>query len=126
MNRYLLFFLFLILLGCSNNNQEDYFSNFDCQWDNTNFSSFSTSPECELENISYQNEIASIIESKCIGCHAQSGVNHGVNLSSYNSLLNYDICFQIDNNLMPPTGMVPLTECEKLQFKNWIDNGLVE
>ena len=62
MNRYLFLFLFLILLGCSNNNQEDYFSNFDCQWDNTNFSAFSTSPECELENISYQNEIASIIE----------------------------------------------------------------
>ena len=34
--------------------------------------------------------------------------------------------FQIDNNLMPPVGIEPLTECEKLQFKNWVDNGLVE
>jgi len=124
MNRYLLFFL--ILLGCSNDNQEDYFSNFNCEWNNTNFSSFLPLPECELENLSYQNEISSIIENKCIICHSQSGNNYGVNLSSYNSLLNYDICFQIDNNLMPPIDMVPLTECEKLQFKNWIDNGLVE
>lgn len=125
MNRYFFCILFLIFLGCTNNNQEDYFSNFDCQWDNTDFSTFLPSLECELENLTYQNDIANIIESKCIGCHNQSSSN-GVNLTTYNNLLNYDICFQIDNNLMPPNPLMSLTECEKLQFKTWVDNGLAE
>lgn len=126
MNRFSIYFIFLVFISCTNNNQEDYFTNFNCEWDNTDFTLFLPTIDCELENISYNNQIATLIENKCIACHSQSGSNHGVNLSSYSNILNYDLCFQIDNNLMPPVGMEPLTECEKLQFKNWVDNGLVE
>ncbi len=126
MSRLFIFFSCCVFLSCTNNNQEDYFLNFNCEWDNTDFSNFLIQKDCELENITYQNQIAALIENKCIVCHSQSGNNHGVNLSSYNSMLNYDLCYQIDNNLMPPVGMIPLTECEKLQFKNWVDNGLAE
>lgn len=126
MDRFSIYLIFLIFISCTNNNQEDYFTNFNCEWENTDFTLFLPTNDCELENISYNNQIATLIENKCIACHSQSGNNHGVNLSSYSSILNYDLCFQIDNNLMPPVGVEPLTECEKLQFKNWVDNGLVE
>ncbi len=127
MNKYFyIFFLSTsIFLSCVNNNEEDYFSDFNCEWENTDFNLFLPSSDCNLVDLSYQSSIASIIDSKCIGCHNQSSPN-GINLTTYNNLLSYDICFQIDNDLMPPSSMPSLSECEKLQIKTWIENGLAE
>ena len=125
MNKYFYILLILTFLGCINNNEEDYFSDFNCEWENTDFNLFIPSPDCNLVDLSYQSSISSIIDAKCIGCHNQSSTN-GINLTTYNNFLSYDICFQIDNNLMPPSPMPSLSECEKLQIKTWIENGLAE
>lgn len=120
------FFLFLVFLGaCTVNNEEDYFSDFDCNWETTDFSLFNPDAGCVLENLSFQSHILNIIDSKCNSCHGTSNTN-GINLTTYNNLLSYDFCFQIDNDLMPPVGIPQLTECEKLQIKTWVENGLAE
>ena len=40
MNRFSIYLIFLIFISCTNNNQEDYFTNFNCEWDNTDFTLF--------------------------------------------------------------------------------------
>ena len=127
MNRffYIFFISTFLFFSCTNNNEEDYFSDFNCDWVNTDFSLFLPDPDCNLVNLSYQSNIASIIDSKCAGCHNESS-SHGINLTTYSNLLSYDICFQIDNNLMPPSWLPNLSDCEKLQIKTWIENGMVE
>ncbi len=127
MNRffYITFLSICIFFSCTNNNEEDYFLDFNCEWNNIDFSLFVPSENCNLMDLSYQSTISSIIDSKCMSCHNQSSSN-GINLTTYNNLLSYDICFQIDNNLMPPPSMPSLSECEKLQIKTWIDNGATE
>ena len=112
MNKYL-YFSFLsifILLGCINDNEEDYFSDQDCN----------------LVDLSYELSIVTIINSKCISCHSSN--SNSVNLTSYDNLLNLssEVYYQIDNNLMPPSTSTPLTDCEELQIKTWINNGATE
>tara|TARA_B100000530_G_C15804493_1_gene426956 strand:- start:439 stop:834 length:396 start_codon:yes stop_codon:yes gene_type:complete len=125
------FLFFLFVFSCNTDNEQDYFanSNFDCNWDNTNFSLFSPSSDCVLENLSFELNILPIINAKCNSCHGNDGNNHGVNLTTYDNLLNYDFCFQIDNDLMPPPTLpvqFQLTQCEKLKIKTWIEDGLAE
>ena len=128
----ILFFLFLIsLFSCTIDNEQDYFadSNFDCNWDNTDFSLFSPSANCVLENLSFELDILPIINNKCNSCHGNESNITGVNLTNYDNLLSYDFCFQIDNGLMPPSSLselFQLTQCEKLKIKTWIEDGLVQ
>jgi len=122
-------FFFLFLLSCSTDNEQDYFanSNFDCNWENTDFTLDDV--KCVLEELSFELNILPIINAKCNSCHGNDGNNHGVNLTTYDNLLNYDFCFQIDNELMPPPDLpvqFQLTQCEKLKIKTWIEDGLAQ
>ena len=130
------FFLFVLsLFSCTHDNEQDYFTDsngnviFDCDWDNTDFSLFSLSTDCVLENLSFQLDILPIIEAKCNSCHGNESNTTGINLTTYENLLSYDFCFQIDNDLMPPSNLVDslqLTQCEKLKIKTWIEDGLAQ
>ena len=135
MKRISFFLFFLFFLSCSTDNEQDYFADsngnliFNCDWDNTDFSLFSLSTDCMLENLSFQLDILPIIDAKCNSCHGNDVNSHGVNLTTYENLLSYDFCFQIDNDLMPPPNLpvqFQLTECEKLKIKTWIEDGLVQ
>tara|TARA_B100001750_G_C15115923_1_gene402506 strand:+ start:34 stop:369 length:336 start_codon:yes stop_codon:yes gene_type:complete len=111
MSRFLSFFIVLCLLfGCTNDNEEDFFS-------------------CDLETITYNSAIQGIIELKCISCHATGNMN-GPILENYEDVIKVigDISFLIisEEDPMPPSTAPQLTDCEKLQIQNWIDNGLVE
>jgi uncharacterized membrane protein len=109
-NFYTIIFIFFVsIIGCTNQNEEDFFSDDDC----------------DLENISYLSVVQEIIESKCIACHAQGNMNGPV-LDNHENVVKYidDILFLITDleNIMPPLGATPLTECEILQIQNWYDN----
>ena len=105
----IIFFYIFLIIGCTNNNEEDFFSEDDCN----------------LDNITYLSALQEIIESKCIACHAQGNMNGPV-LDNYENVVKYidDILFLITDleNIMPPLGATPLTECEILQIQNWYDN----
>ena len=134
--RQIFFFLFfLYLFSCTNDNEQDYFTDsngnviFDCDWDNTDFSLFSSFTDCVLENLSFQLDILPIIDAKCNSCHGNESNTTGINLTTYDNLLSYDFCFQIDNDLMPPPTLLEkfqLTQCEKLKIKTWIEDGLAQ
>jgi len=113
MNFFCTFFLVTtFFLGCSNDNEEDYFSNNDCN----------------SENVNYLPTVRDIIESKCSDCHAQGNSSGLPLLNSYENI-NSDIdniIYRInhpDNNLiMPPLGAIPLSDCEIMQIQNWYEN----
>ena len=129
------FFLFVLsLFSCTYDNEEDYFTDsngnviFDCDWDNTDFSLFFPT-DCVLENLSFQLDILPIIDAKCNSCHGNESNTTGINLTTYDNLLSYDFCYQIDNDLMPPPSLLEqlqLTQCEKLKIKTWIEDGLAQ
>lgn len=129
------FFLFVLsIFSCTHDNEQDYFTDsngnviFDCDWDNTDFSLF-FSADCVLENLSFELDILPIIDAKCNSCHGNESNTTGINLTTYDNLLSYDFCFQIDNDLMPPSNLVEsfqLTQCEKLKIKTWIEDGLAQ
>lgn len=129
------FFLFVLsLFSCTHDNEQDYFTDsngnviFDCDWDNTDFSLFFPT-DCVLENLSFQLDILPIIDAKCNSCHGNESNTTGINLTTYDNLLSYDFCYQIDNDLMPPPSpleQLQLTQCEKLKIKTWIEDGLAQ
>ena len=80
-NFYTIIFIFFVsIIGCTNQNEEDFFSDDDC----------------DLENISYLSVVQEIIESKCIACHAQGNMNGPV-LDNHENVVKYidDILFLI-------------------------------
>ena len=114
MYKYIIFFC--VLLSCTSDNVEDYFGSND--------------EECDSLNIYYIDDepiksIAFIVEDKCLGCH-QLDASNGIELNLYGNVVNYLTLDLIDNSLypfMPPAGSPQLTDCEKEQIENWINNG---
>ena len=112
MSRFLSFFVVLyFLFGCTNDNEEDFFG------------------DCDLESITYDSTIQGIIASKCISCHGTGNTNGPV-LEHYTDVIIVidDIASVIvsETDVMPPVTSLGLTDCEKLQIQNWIDDGLLE
>lgn len=131
MSKVIFIVLSIFLVACTNDSEDAFFSesNFDCQWSQTDFSLFLPNEKCVTENLSFETNILPIIDSKCNSCHGNNTNTTGVNLTNYNNFLSYDVCSQIDYNLMPPPSLpaqFQLTECEKLQIKTWAENGAIE
>jgi uncharacterized membrane protein len=85
---------------------------------------------CSAVNVSYTNEVASILNINCMGCHSGNTVNGGVNLSDYpgvaaaaNSGKLYNAVVQNGKAVpMPPSGK--LAACDLKKIKAWIDEGV--
>ena len=111
-NLSVIFLLTIFIFSCSNDNEEDFFSNNDC----------------ETEDINYLPLVQEIIESKCISCHVQGNSSGLPVLDSYANVTKDidNIIFRIttnnDNLIMPPLGATPLTDCEISQIQNWYEN----
>ena len=132
-----IFLVAIFFLGCSNDNEEDFFSNNDgdelegcmdplaC---NYNAIASLDDGSCEYaEDIHYLPTVQDIIESKCNSCHAQGNINGLPVLNGYESLTSDidNVMYRInssDNLIMPPLGAIPLTDCEIMQIQNWYDN----
>ena len=117
--KHLLALLFLItIIGCTTNNEEDYFGII-----------------CDTENVYYigsdsTQSISYIIESKCLGCHSEANMSQGgwIVLETYEQLTdnsNYSLYAVTlgPSASMPKEGNPQLTECEKLKIESWINNG---
>ncbi len=104
---YIIFLLSIFIFSCSNHNEEDFFSNDDC----------------ETEDVNYLFAVEEIINSKCVTCHA-SNTNNGIILDDYDNLVMHgdNVVFQINNGSMPPIGWPDLTDCEVEQIQIWYEN----
>ena len=108
-----LIFVFTII-GCTTNNEEDYFGAI-----------------CDSDNVYYlgsnpNQSISNIIESKCLGCHLEDNTISYLSLETYPDLQlisNLDEVINNVDNPMPPEGSLQLTDCEQLQIENWVHNG---
>ena len=102
------------LIGCTTNNEEDYFGVI-----------------CDSDNVYYlgsnpNQSISNIIASKCLGCHLEDNTISYLSLETYPDvqlISNLDEVINNVDNPMPPEGSLQLTDCEKLQIESWVHNG---
>ena len=119
MKFYFILFFSMFIFSCTSDNEEDVFGLNDS--------------ECETEGIYYNTiedskSIATIIADKCLNCHGVGNDMSGVSLEDYESLVVYENLDDIINSTstpMPPSGVVQLTDCEKLKIESWVNNGLL-
>ncbi|WP_420574434.1 c-type cytochrome [Kordia sp.] len=83
-----------------------------------------------VETITYDDDVAAIINSNCVGCHSGPNANAGLQLNGYanvraateqGNLLN-----RINNsgNPMPPAGVLP-AETRQI-IDQWVADGFLE
>ncbi len=112
MRRLCVFFL-MIFVACTSDNEDNYFS-----------------IDCDEDNISYDSgvprSISEIVSNKCLSCHLEGNTISFIDLDSYDKLIQYSNLDDVINNVtnpMPPSGSPHLTDCEKTQVENWVNNG---
>lgn len=113
MKRTIVFILSTFLFACYYDNQEDLLGE--------NFN------DCNIENLTYSNEIEPIIAESCAisGCHLPGGSGNGVFLSfegvlekvNNGSLKNR----VVEERTMPPNAALTACEIDKISF--WINQG---
>jgi len=104
-----------LIISCTNDNEENLFDQEDCG---------------EIENVSYQNDIKSVLSSNCYSCHASGVELNGINLENFTALKSLAesgrllgaIDHQAGFSSMPPSGK-KLNECDIESIKVWIQEG---
>lgn len=115
-----LFFSLSLLSSCFYDNEEDLYG---------------TSNFCDTTNVSYSNEVATILDNNCLTCHSTAAANAlgaGIVLDSYDGVLPfasggtlYDVINATDvTRVMPPSGK--MADCNIEQIKAWIDAGALD
>lgn len=94
-----------------------------CYYDNEE-ELYPNPPVCDTTALTYDANIASIINTKCAieACH---GGTQSPQLDSYQQVsnrLNRINERAVVQGTMPPLSATPLTDCEKLQLEQWIKN----
>ncbi len=95
-----------------------------CYYDNEE-ELYPTVTECSTDSLTYDANIATIINSKCAtpACH---GGTQSPNLSDYNSVNTSKDRIKtraVDQKTMPPLSSNALNDCEIKQLEAWINNG---
>ncbi|WP_053002639.1 c-type cytochrome [Kordia jejudonensis] len=82
------------------------------------------------ETVTYDDDVAPIIASNCIGCHSGPNANAGLDLSNYANVRGAaeqgNLVNRINNgsNPMPPSGILP-PETRQI-IDQWIADGYLE
>lgn len=105
-------FLILMTIGCSYDNEIDYYGSMNC----------------DLDNVTFNETIDPILERNCRSCHF-SGNGTGIELSTYedvgdlaeNGKLLGSIKHQPGYDPMPQGGK--LDDCTIEKIETWITNG---
>lgn len=94
-----------------------------------NLSCTQDTANCNVINTSFANDIATIVNTNCLGCHSGSSIGGGVNLSGYTGVRAAATSGKLYNAVaqngsavsMPPSQK--LSECDIRKIKSWIDAG---
>jgi mono/diheme cytochrome c family protein len=108
-------YLFLFTFACTNSKQD-------------------ITPQCKAETtskITYQDDVKAIIDKNCNSCHSNKSHSGGVKLEDLSDLQFWANSGELYDQIIPfggnpprmPKGM-PLTDCEVLTIKKWIDGGM--
>lgn len=73
--------------------------------------------------ISFRKDVSPILNAKCVSCHNQDW--SGMNLRDYETVSNLSdkIKRVVLKRIMPPAGITPLTEKERIVIYVWIKQG---
>jgi hypothetical protein len=77
---------------------------------------------CPTTVPSYQTDIAPILQSHCLGCHAPGGVEANKPLDSYSAVYGErsPVLTQVYGCLMPPAGSPAPTAAERQLLLSWL------
>lgn len=89
---------------------------------------------CEDDNtttsVTYSTDIAPIMTNYCLTCHSGAAPEAGLNLDNYTdvkaAVQNGQLVDRVNdaNSPMPPSGLMSITNREKIE--DWIDGGYLE
>jgi hypothetical protein len=107
--------LIILITSCTYDNEQDLFGQDDCG---------------DLSEMSLKNDIVPILQNQCYSCHGAGVETAGVNLESYESLVQLAEEGRLLGALrhesgyasMPPSGEM-LPECDIRKIRKWIDQG---
>jgi len=129
--------LLLFFASCAKENEEDINAQYNEQNTpiivDTTDTSDSVIPTPDPK--SFAQDVAPILNSRCVSCHNLTNANAGVNLSSYatvsqvvtpansNGSLLYGVVSRTFGSPMPPSGS--LSDQDIQNIKTWIDEGAI-
>lgn len=89
--------------------------------------------ECQTQNLSYTNDIVSILEQHCYNCHSAAANFGNVTLEGYTQLKSYVNSGQLLGVIRHEDGYSPmpknapkLRECEIAKIVAWVEAGAPE
>jgi hypothetical protein len=112
-----IFFALVVLTGCKKENEEDLFEDAGCN----------------VEDITYDNTVRTILSNQCLVCHSAAARQGGIILETYNDILPYVTNGRLLGSIthssgfvaMPPTG-VKLDPCTIQKIQAWVTSGTPE
>ncbi len=80
---------------------------------------------CSTQTLSYDSDIAAIMNNRCMPCHAPGGEESVIPYTSYQQVFSerMSIASQLASCDMPPDGSPQLTEDERKQILDWLSCG---
>ncbi len=99
-----------------------------CYYDSDERINISIKNECNLDNVTYETCVKSIMDNNCKGCHSASNASGGIKLDTYaNTKANYNLSMTaINNETMPPPSSPDLSAENITILTNWGAQGLKE
>jgi hypothetical protein len=81
---------------------------------------------CDTNNVTYTNQVASVIQTYCVGCHNGSSGSGGVNLNSYTAVKNETLNGKLICTILQTGGCSPMPKsgpklslCDIRKFELW-------
>ncbi|MBK8700793.1 MAG: hypothetical protein IPN29_15120 [Saprospiraceae bacterium] len=99
-----------------------------CYYDNEE--TLYPSGQCVVENMSYTNDISSIIKNNCLVCHNSVSLKGNIDLEGYDKLKKYVDNGGLLGSIKHQSGYSPmpqntskLTDCQISKIEQWITQG---
>ncbi|XOV94720.1 MAG: hypothetical protein ACFHWX_08450 [Bacteroidota bacterium] len=104
-----------------------------CTWENEEVLYSNTIENCNINVVTYSNDVVPLLDFNCNGCHSHqsaSALGDNIVLDDYTLLINYVKNDRLMGSVMHSKGYNPmpksgpkLTICEIETLQKWIDNG---
>ena len=101
-----------------------------CKYDNANDLYGTGGNACDTSAVTFSEDISTIINNNCVGCHSDAGPSGGISLEGHANVadgaLNGAVMNRVqrptgDPLLMPPSGQ--LSECDQSKLRAWVNEG---
>lgn len=100
-----------------------------CYYDNVE-ELYPQNPECDTTNVTFSNDVYPVINSNCISCHNSTLSSGGVNLETYDDIVNAANNGSLMGVVKHESGWSPmpkngnkLDDCTISKLEIWISNG---